>query len=74
MSTVLIRREPVVNRQKAITASRLTVHAGSAAEAAATLGELTAAWPQARSVFVGIAGATSDALDPASWAGAGPRL
>ena len=60
MNTALIRREPVVNRQKAITASRLIVHAASAAEATAALGELTPLWPQARSVFVGIAGVAPD--------------
>lgn len=60
MNTALIRREPVINRQKAITASRLIVHATSVAEAATTLGDLAAIWPQARSVFVGIVGAIPD--------------
>ena len=55
MATV-IRREPVLNRQKAITATRLTVHAATAAEAAETLGAVADVWPKAHSVFVGLAG------------------
>lgn len=60
MNSVLIRRQPVVNRQKAITASRLIVHAESNAAAAAALDELADVWPAARSVFVGFAGAFPD--------------
>jgi hypothetical protein len=61
VNAALIRRQPVVNRQKAITASRLIVHADSNAQAAATLAELADVWPSARSVFVGFAGAMPDA-------------
>ena len=61
MNTALIRRQPVVNRQKAITASRLIVHAESSADAAAALGDLADVWPAARSVFVGFAGTFPDA-------------
>ena len=61
MNSALIRRQPVVNRQKAITASRLIVHADSTAQAAAALGELAEVWPSARSVFVGFVGIMPDA-------------
>lgn len=57
---VFIRREPVVNRHKAITATRLIVHADTAAEAAAALTELADTWPSARSVFVSLNGALPD--------------
>lgn len=56
----IIRREPVLNRQKAITASRLTLHAATAAEAAETLGMVADVWPKAHSVFVGLAGCQPD--------------
>ncbi len=59
MATV-IHREPVLNRQKAITASRLTVHAATAAEAAETLGLVADVWPKAHSVFVGLSGCLPD--------------
>jgi hypothetical protein len=61
MSSALIRREPVVNRQKAITASRLIVHAATPALAAATLNEVKETWPSARSVFIGLTGCNPDA-------------
>ncbi|MDP2809370.1 MAG: HDOD domain-containing protein [Rhodocyclaceae bacterium] len=57
---VFIRREPVVNRHKAITASRLIVHAALSTEAASVLGQLTDVWPTANSVFVGLAGGLLD--------------
>lgn len=60
MSPALIRREPILNRQKAMIASRLIVHAESSAQAAAALSELADVWPGARSVFVGIAGCPVD--------------
>ena len=60
MTTALIRRQPVVNRQKAITASRVLVHADSAATAVATLNDLAAVWPAGRPIFVGLAGITPD--------------
>lgn len=58
--TVFIRREPVVNRQKAITASRLIVHAKNCAAAALALNDLADVWPDARSVLVGLEGAFPD--------------
>ena len=54
--SVFIRREPVVNRQKAITATRLIVHARSCIAAAAALNELADVWPDARSVLVSLGG------------------
>lgn len=60
MSPALIRRQPVLNRQKAVTASRLVVHADSTAEAAAALNEVLGVWPRAHSVFVGLAGCLPD--------------
>ena len=59
-SEVFVRRQPVVNRSKAITASRLIVHAPSSAAAAAALNELNDVWPTARSVLVGLDGAYPD--------------
>ena len=55
---VIIRREPVLNRHKAITATRLIVHAPSSADAAAALNQLADVWPNARTVIVGLAGGT----------------
>jgi EAL and modified HD-GYP domain-containing signal transduction protein len=60
MMATVIHREPVLNRQKAITASRLTVHAATAAEAAETLGLVADVWPKAHSVFVGLSGCLPD--------------
>jgi len=56
----LVRREPVLNRQKAITASRLIVHAPAAAAAVATLNSLADIWPTTRNVLVGLAGCEPD--------------
>jgi EAL and modified HD-GYP domain-containing signal transduction protein len=53
MTAALIRREPVVNRQQTMTASRLIVHAASAADAAETLAALADGWPEGLDVFVG---------------------
>jgi hypothetical protein len=61
VNPALIRREPVLNRQKAITASRLIVHAGSTAQAAETLNRVLDVWPKAHGVFVGLAGLVPDA-------------
>jgi EAL and modified HD-GYP domain-containing signal transduction protein len=61
MKPALIRREPVLNRQKAITASRLIVHANSTADAAEALNEVLDVWPKAHSVFVSLAGLVPDA-------------
>jgi EAL and modified HD-GYP domain-containing signal transduction protein len=61
--TVLIQREPVLNRHKTITASRLRVHAGSVEAAASELARLAEAWPDSRDVFVSFADpAMTDAL------------
>ncbi|WIM04652.1 MAG: HDOD domain-containing protein [Candidatus Nitricoxidivorans perseverans] len=61
MSTgAFIRREPVVNRHKAITASRLIVHAALSTEAASALGQVADVWPTANSIFVGLAGGLLD--------------
>jgi len=57
---VFIRREPVVNRQKAITASRLILQAQNGAAAAAALNDLADVWPKARSVLVSLGGAFPD--------------
>jgi EAL and modified HD-GYP domain-containing signal transduction protein len=51
--SVLIQRQPVLNRHKTITASRLCVHAPSVEAAATELARLTEAWPDSRDVFVG---------------------
>ena len=60
---VLIQREPVLNRHKTITASRLRVHAASAEAAAAELARLAEDWPDARDIFISFADpAMSDAL------------
>lgn len=61
MNAALIRRQPVVNRQKAITASRVIVHANSAADAGAALSELSSIWPTARSIFLSLPDAAPDA-------------
>lgn len=53
---VFIRREPVINRHRAIIATRLSVHAADAAAAASALQELADAWPPARSVMIALAG------------------
>ena len=60
MTSYFLRREPVVNRHKAIIATRLISHAPSAAAAAADLNRLTDVWPDARSVMVGLATALPD--------------
>jgi EAL and modified HD-GYP domain-containing signal transduction protein len=53
--TTLIRREPVVNRQKAVIASRLIVQAPSAHAAAELLNGMADLWPAAHDVWVSIA-------------------
>jgi hypothetical protein len=60
MNPALIRREPVLNRQQTITASRLVVHADSAALAAEALDGVFDVWPGARSVFISLAGCLPD--------------
>ncbi|MDO8933811.1 MAG: HDOD domain-containing protein [Rhodocyclaceae bacterium] len=56
-----VRREPVVNRQQAITAARLIVHAASASAAVQTLATLADIWPATRNVIVGLSGTDPDA-------------
>jgi len=63
--TILISREPVLNRSRAITATRLIVQAppgpGACAQIAGELNRLAEAWPAARTVFVSLGGVTPDA-------------
>jgi EAL and modified HD-GYP domain-containing signal transduction protein len=59
--TALIQREPILNRHKTITASRLRVHASSCMEAAAELNRLIEVWPDTRSVFVSLVDCPLDA-------------
>ncbi len=64
MMPILISREPVLNRSRAITANRLIVHAEPGPDAcrqvAAELNRLADTWPGGRTVFVGLAGALPD--------------
>jgi EAL and modified HD-GYP domain-containing signal transduction protein len=60
MTPALIRREPVLNRQQTITASRLIVHADSSTLAAEALNAVANVWPGARSVFVRLSGCLPD--------------
>ena len=61
---ILISREPVLNRSRAITATRLAIRApagpAACAQFAAELNRLAEAWPQARTVFVGLGGVAPD--------------
>ncbi len=63
--SILISREPVLNRGRAITATRLTIQAEAGAVAcariAAELNRLAEAWPASRTVFVGLGGLAPDA-------------
>ncbi|MBL8483057.1 MAG: HDOD domain-containing protein, partial [Rhodocyclaceae bacterium] len=65
-SDVLITHEPVLNRQKAITANRLLIHAPDSEAAMEALCAIGDAWPSARTVFLGHAGCRPDAA-LASW-------
>lgn len=59
----LITRQPVLNKQRAITANRLIVHVRGASpgqRAAATLVALEDVWPAERTVFVGFGGVLPD--------------
>jgi EAL and modified HD-GYP domain-containing signal transduction protein len=62
---VLITREPVLNRSRAITATRLVVHVPQGPQACALVADeldrLADAWPAERPVFVALAGALPDA-------------
>ena len=61
---ILISREPVLNRSRAITATRLAIRApagpAACAQIATELNRLAEAWPQARTVFVGLGGVAPD--------------
>lgn len=63
-ASILISREPVLNRSRAITATRLIAQApqgpDACAQIAAELNRLADAWPAARTVFVGLGGLTPD--------------
>jgi EAL and modified HD-GYP domain-containing signal transduction protein len=62
--SILISREPVLNRNRAITANRLVVHApsttGVCAAIAAELNALSDVWPGERTVFLSLGGAAPD--------------
>jgi EAL and modified HD-GYP domain-containing signal transduction protein len=64
-ASILISREPVLNRSRAITATRLTLQvpagSGACAQIAAELNRLADAWPAVRTVFVGLGGVAPDA-------------
>ena len=61
---ILISREPVLNRSRAITATRLIIQSPPAPDACAQiageLNRLAEAWPAARTVFVGLDGVAPD--------------
>ena len=58
---VFFTREPVINKQRAITATRLRVHAPTCGDAVAALDAIGEDWPPARPVFVSLAGCAPDA-------------
>jgi len=53
-NTVLITREPVINKQHKITANRLIVHAASVAAAVQALDGLADVWPATHPVFISL--------------------
>ncbi|NTV96800.1 MAG: HDOD domain-containing protein [Thiobacillus sp.] len=53
-NTVLITREPVINKQHKITANRLIVHAASVAAAVQALSSLDDVWPATHPVFISL--------------------
>lgn len=53
-ASVLVTREPVVNKQRAITANRLIVHAPNVPTAAAALNSYSEIWPTGHTVFVSL--------------------
>ncbi|MGB0126890.1 MAG: HDOD domain-containing protein [Rhodocyclaceae bacterium] len=62
-SCAFITHQPVINKQRTITANRLLVHARGPAPgqlAAETLNALGAVWPEERTVFIGLAGTMPD--------------
>lgn len=60
---VFITHQPVLNKQRAITANRILIHVrgeGVGQAAAQTLNDLSEVWPSDRTMFLGLAGATPD--------------
>jgi len=53
-NTVLITREPVINKQHKITANRLIVHAPSVPQAVEALDGLADVWPSTHPVFISL--------------------
>jgi EAL and modified HD-GYP domain-containing signal transduction protein len=53
-NTVLITREPVINKQHKITANRLIVHAAAVAAAVQALDGLADVWPATHPVFISL--------------------
>ncbi len=53
-NSVLITREPVINKQHKITANRLVVHAASVAQAVDALTGLADVWPATHPVFISL--------------------
>ncbi len=53
-NTVLITREPVINKQHKITANRLIVHATTVADAVQALDGLADVWPATHPVFISL--------------------
>lgn len=53
-NTVLITREPVINKQHKITANRLIVHAATVAAAVQALDGLADVWPSTHPVFISL--------------------
>jgi hypothetical protein len=81
MTAILISREPVLNRSRAITANRLTLHAApapGACQASPGLNRLADIWPAARTVFVSLDGPLPDAglldwqVPPTRWSKSRP--
>lgn len=58
--SVLLQRELVLNRHKALIATRLRVHADSSAAAAQELNRLMPLWPQNSTVMLGLTGCATD--------------
>ena len=54
MSDVIITREPVVNKQRAITANRLVFHAPNVPAVVEALARYAEQWPTAHTVFVSL--------------------
>ena len=52
--TLLLTREPVVNRNRAITANRLIAHAPSLADVVEGLKQFEEEWPRHHSVFLSL--------------------